>query len=151
MTTPITAELAELIRKQLPAHLSETLQAELATLASLRENAAAMQRKVEKAEAEADRLTSKLREHMAIDARESQLKTREAAVTLRELKAELNEFKVVAADQARSEMRDIVHSVFANSRFKYHETASRDVVLPSSGGGSYLQRATSDKAGSIEQ
>jgi hypothetical protein len=64
---------------------------------------------------------------------------------------ELNEYKVTAANEARAEMRDIVRDVFANSRFKYAETASRDVVIPSSSGGSYLQRASSDKTGSIEQ
>lgn len=134
MNNPLTTEINEAIRKNLPAHLSDELRSQLNRIPELEKANKDLNERLVASESVAAVLRQQIAAANLTIANHGELAKREAAVLKREQGANLLEFKVEAANEARKEMRSIVSEVFANNRFKYSEHYSHPVAMPSNGG-----------------
>lgn len=119
----ITDDINKLIAQQLPAAVGDVLKQRLALCDKLEAGEAARVTQItnlinKNAELVANEEATKKRA-FANEQASILLDKRETAVTARELKVELNEFKVTAANEKADAVQAVVLAVFANNRYKY--------------------------------
>lgn len=136
MADKLTSELMEAVDKNLPQMVGDQLKARLVKADADAKEAS----KVPGLEAELSKAKDTIRANeqkvAAVTGREEKATQRELVVDLRE---KLMELKEKHAQERVQEMRGVVDSVFANSRFKYQETYNHYTPQGSHGGGRNIE------------
>lgn len=127
------AEIREIIEKNLPAQVGNALkerldQAEL-DASECRRLAAEKKHIYE----ELGQLKATVKAFGSLEDRDKAVSEREAAVLKRELAADLNEFKVKAAESAKADLFKLAECVFRNPRLVYSTSETRNVPVSSMG------------------
>lgn len=132
-------EIRELIQKSLPEQVGNVLRTRLdkadkdtAAVERLTKELMDLDEKLRNAQ-------SFLKNHDAIDKRLIEVEKREAAVVIREAAANLNDFKVKAAESAKQDIYTLASIVFKNPTYTRYESQSRHVCVP---GLSYPQQVS---------
>lgn len=94
---------------------------------------------------------SHLQKHTDIAVREKALADREASVTKRELAAQLNEFKVEAANDKCKAVFDLASLAFRNPKFVHSESHNTNRQIPDQYGGTRSVCDTGSKTVTSEQ
>jgi hypothetical protein len=132
-TSNITADIQAAIKANLPAQVSGVLQTELAELGRLRNENERLTRNAEianqsntKLQNQVESLTTQLKDHATLTARESAVVFRENTQALRDLEVKL-------ADLRRKDAVDLVGMVFRSPVYRETVTANVNVAVPGSG------------------
>lgn len=110
-------EILESIKKNLPQQVGEALQAELAELAALRDKIVLREQKIQDLNKLASDYRVKAESLADLLSKHEEITKRESAVKERELNAQLNEYKVVAAEERRKDSLELVKLVFRSPVF----------------------------------
>lgn len=147
MADEMMTKIQEAIRAQLPAQLGAELQKVLAEGEAAKKALAERDERLTKLDKTVQRLEETVKACGNLAEREATVKKREEEVLKRELKAELNEFKVAAAEQRTKDCKDVVALVFANNRYKYERTThdSENIPMPPGHTTAYASRSTMEK------
>lgn len=143
MNSAITTDIQEVIQKNLPAAVSTVLQARLARVDELER---LITSQGETIKSQNDQLTdwrAKESKYFTLQQTEQALAKREIEVTKREQATTLNEYKVLAAEAQAKAVLNVVHAVFANSKYKYFEAGNIPFANATPGG--YPQTAPFNK------
>ena len=112
----LNEKILKAIDEELPAQLGSVLKERLSQVESLERELQQEKRSWNTQLQENLELQEKVSKHEDLDEREKALDKREADVIERERKMELNEFKVEAADQRASDVKELASIVFRNPR-----------------------------------
>ena len=128
MSDTILNELKEVIGRQLPAQVGETLRKRLDQAEMDARELAISREGAVKLSATNAELRAELAKHGEITTKIAALAKVDADVTSKLLRQEMNDLKVAQAELRVMDMKHVVGLVFANNRFKYQEYGSEPVV-----------------------
>lgn len=139
--------IQEAVRASLPAHLSEELQLALKDGDAAKTRLSAANERIAQLEATGRAYQEQIKQHAELAGREAAVRKREEEVLKREIKMELNEYKVAAADKRADDIKEIVKTVFQNNLFKYQRTVCGNDNIPVAPGHStaYVSRSSDEK------
>lgn len=130
MSDQLISQINNVINEHLPQQTGQVLRMRLeqaerdaAEVIRLRDTVTSLQSATKQ-------LESAVRDAGDLESKRAYLANKEREVDAKLLRNEINELKVAMAEQRCHDLKEVVHSVFANSRFKYYESINEQRIMP---------------------
>jgi len=133
------SEIQEIIKKNLPQEVSENLRKVLEQGEIDAENLVSTRREIQTLNMELGVLKKQKQTQDNLSSREANVKNRENVVKEKELRHELEAFKVTAAEARTKDLKEIVSLVFQNNQYKHTRNLSKSIPATGNNGYQYTQ------------
>ncbi len=133
MSTPMNAEIQDIIKKNLPEEVGQNLKKVLKQGEDDARRIVFCDEEIRTLNEQISKLKKVQQTQNQLTKRESEVGHRENGVKEKELRHELEEFKVTAAELRTKDLKEIVSLVFQNNQYKHTRNLSKQTHDPQCG------------------